>query len=375
MPEPAPLLVFSDDWGRHPSSCQHLIRDISARRAVTWVNTIGLRPPRFDRATLVRGSEKVWSWFRATVSYGNGSALRIVDPLMWPSFRSRFARDLNRRLLSRAVRRTTRTGPSPVVVTTLPLLPDLVGHINAGRWVYYCVDDYSTWPGLDGSILCELERELVKKVDVAVAASKVLQSRLGELGTSSHLLTHGVDLEFWRKLGPLPRLPEVSEPFVVYWGMIDQRMDRALIEALARRLTAGTILLVGPQDNADPALFQLPRVCTLPRMPFESLPALAARASLLIAPYADLPVTRAMEPLKLKEYLATGKPVVVRKLPATVPWADCADVVDTPEAFAAAVLERLRTGLPEGQRQARQRLEAESWAAKAAQFERWIDGG
>jgi glycosyltransferase involved in cell wall biosynthesis len=215
----------------------------------------------------------------------------------------------------------------------------------------------------------------VKKVDVAVAASKVLQSRLGELGTSSHLLTHGVDLEFWRKLGPLPRLPEVSEPFVVYWGMIDQRMDRALIEALARRLTAGTILLVGPQDNADPALFQLPRVCTLPRMPFESLPALAARASLLIAPYADLPVTRAMEPLKLKEYLATGKPVVVRKLPATVPWADCADVVDTPEAFAAAVLERLRTGLPEAQRQARQRLEAESWAAKAAQFERWIDGG
>jgi glycosyltransferase involved in cell wall biosynthesis len=375
MPEPAPLLVFSDDWGRHPSSCQHLIRDISARRAVTWVNTIGLRPPRFDRATLVRGSEKVWSWFRATVSYGNGSALRIVDPLMWPSFRSRVARDLNRRLLSRAVRRTTRAGPSPVVVTTLPLLPDLVGHINAGRWVYYCVDDYSTWPGLDGSILCELERELVKKVDVAVAASKVLQSRLGELGTSSHLLTHGVDLEFWRKLGPLPRLPEVSEPFVVYWGMIDQRMDRALIEALARRLTAGTILLVGPQDNADPALFQLPRVCTLPRMPFESLPALAARASLLIAPYADLPVTRAMEPLKLKEYLATGKPVVVRKLPATVPWADCADVVDTPEAFAAAVLERLRTGLPEAQRQARQRLQAESWAAKAGQFERWIDGG
>jgi hypothetical protein len=39
-----------------------------------------------------------------------------------------------------------------------------------------------------------------------------------------------------------------------------------------------------------------------------------------------------------------------------------------------AVLERLRTGLPEAQRHARQRLEAESWAAKAAQFERWVDG-
>ena len=54
-------------------------------------------------------------------------------------------------------------------------------------------------------------------------------------------------------------------------------------------------------------------------------------------PYADLPVTRAMQPLKLKEYLATGKPVVVRDLPATEPWADCLDVAETPEAFAAAV--------------------------------------
>jgi glycosyltransferase involved in cell wall biosynthesis len=113
----------------------------------------------------------------------------------------------------------------------------------------------------------------------------------------------------------------------------------------------------------------------LPPFCYHDLPALAARASVLIAPYSDLPVTRAMQPLKLKEYLATGKPVVVRKLPATEPWADCSDVVETPGAFATAVLERLRTGLPETQRKARQRLEAESWAAKAAQFERWVDGG
>ena len=104
------------------------------------------------------------------------------------------------------------------------------------------------------------------------------------------------------------------------------------------------------------------------------LPALAARAAVLIAPYADLPVTRAMQPLKLKEYLATGKPVVMRKLPATDPWADCADVVDTPEAFASAVLARLKGGLPEEQRRARARLETETWAAKAAQFETWLDG-
>ena len=76
----------------------------------------------------------------------------------------------------------------------------------------------------------------------------------------------------------------------------------------------------------------------------------------------------------LKEYLATNKPVVVRKLPATEPWADCADVVDSPEAFASAVLTRLKEGVPEAQKQARVRLESESWSVKAEQFEKWVDG-
>src|SRR5207244_1589608 len=111
-----------------------------------------------------------------------------------------------------------------------------------------------------------------------------------------------------------------------------------------------------------------------PPLPFADLPALASRTSVLIAPYADLPVTRAMQPLKLKEYIATGKPVVVRKLPATAEWADCVDVVETPEAFAQAVLLRLREGTSEAQRQARARLEGEGWAAKAMQFEKWMDG-
>jgi hypothetical protein len=91
-------------------------------------------------------------------------------------------------------------------------------------------------------------------------------------------------------------------------------------------------------------------------------------------PYADLPATRAMQPLKLKEYLATGRPAVVRSLPATVEWADAADACDTPEAFTAAVRQRCVSGLPAEQGQARERLTAEGWAAKAAAFENWVDG-
>lgn len=301
---------------------------------------------------------------------------------MLPSFRSRLGRGLNRRVLARAVRFATENGPVPIVITTLPVVADLVGRIRAARWVYYCVDDYAVWPGLDGRTLRDMEAELVSKVDVAIAVSETLQGHLTKLGRSARLLTHGVDLEFWRNESSnndrirqwADELNEFGDIRIVFWGVVDRRMDLAFVRALADSLTRGMILFVGPQDNPDPELFRIPRVRFFPSLPYDDLPILAGYSSVLIAPYADLPVTRAMQPLKLKEYLATGKPVVVRKLPATVEWADCCDVVEAPEEFAAMVLKRLQSALPPDQDRARQRLEAESWAAKAAQFECWVDG-
>jgi hypothetical protein len=143
------------------------------------------------------------------------------------------------------------------------------------------------------------------------------------------------------------------------------------VRELAAGLDRGTILFVGPKADPDPALLASGRVAHVPPLPFDQLPRLARAAGVLVMPYADLPVTRAIQPLKLKEYLATGRPTVVRDLPATRPWGDCLDLADSPEAFVRAVRRRLAEGLPEDQRRARGRLSGESWAAKAEDFERW----
>src|SRR5207249_3276444 len=162
----------------------------------------------------------------------------------------------------------------------------------------------------------------------------------------------------------LRELTELPRPLIVFWGVIDRRTDLAFVRKLGESLTEGTILLVGPQDDPDPELFRIPRVRALPPVPYDDLPALAARAAVFVMPYADLPVTRAMQPLKLKEYLATDKPVVVRDLPANREWADCLDLAADAETFSKTVLRRLETGLPADQRLARARLAGESWAAK-----------
>jgi glycosyltransferase involved in cell wall biosynthesis len=191
------------------------------------------------------------------------------------------------------------------------------------------------------------------------------------MGREAHLLTHGVDLEFWTHPGSseeLSGLDRHDPPYIVFWGIIDRRMDVAFLRRLSEDLTRGTILLVGPQADPDPDLLRLDKVAHLPPVPFEQLPHLAGAASVLVMPYADLPVTRAMQPLKLKEYLATGKPVVARSLPACREWQDCMDLAEDPASFSAAVRARLETGVPREQASARQRLTAEGWAGKARQF-------
>ncbi|HEX5273013.1 MAG TPA: hypothetical protein VFW33_21095, partial [Gemmataceae bacterium] len=364
--EAAPLLVFADDWGRHPSSCQHVVRHLLPRHRVAWVNTIGTRTPRLDLATLRRGLEKAAHWLRPRPATQAGPLppnLSVHNPRMWPWFTRGLDRRLNRRLLLRALTPLVTALPQPpVAVTTLPIVADLMGPLPVRRWVYYCVDDFSQWPGLDQRTLGALEEIVVRRADVLIAVSETLRARLRAMGRESHLLTHGIDADFWSGSGK-PLAPEtlagLERPLVVFWGVIDRRMDSDFVRRLAGDLERGTVLLVGPAADPDPALLALPRVVRRPPSPFAQLPALAREAAVLVMPYADLPVTQAIQPLKLKEYLATGRPVVGRRLPATEPWGDCLDLADTPEQFSAAVRRRLADGLPETQRAARGRLAGE----------------
>jgi glycosyltransferase involved in cell wall biosynthesis len=293
---------------------------------------------------------------------------------MWPSFRSSFGRVLNRVLLLRQLSAVVQSSSEPpVAITTIPIVADLLGRLRVSHWIYYCVDDFGLWPGLDQRTMRQMEELLVARADVLFAVSVTLQEKLRGMGRSAHLLTHGVDLDFWAADGkpcPLAEVAALERPLVVFWGVIDRRMDVNFLRRLSDDLSAGTILLVGPEADPDPALSRVPRVVRIGQVPFDHLPGLAREAGALVMPYADLPVTRAMQPLKLKEYLATGQPTIVRDLPACREWADCLDLADTPEAFSQAVRTRLREGVPEAQATARLRLSGESWQSKAAELER-----
>ena len=383
------IVVFGDDWGRHPSSIQHLTKELLSTHRIDWVNTIGTRCPRLSRTDLRRGFSKLGRWTLERESRDVPANLRVHDPWMWPGFRTRIARLVNARLLLRQLRpilfgtdgfgrygELARPKTPMAIVTTHPLVADLVHLTPQLNWIYYCVDAFHLWPGLDQQALLRMEASLVASGCPVIASSHELAERLNAAARDVTELTHGVDLEHWRSCSPAssacktpaesPAACGRSRARALYFGHADQRLDRDICLALAERMELD---LLGPSHGLDPALARHPHIHCRKPVRFEDLPRQVSRADVLVMPYAELPVTRAMQPLKLKEYLASGKPVVATPLPANLAWSDALDLAAEPEAFADLAVRRAGRPLAEGQTRARRRLDRESWGAKARRFE------
>ena len=79
------LIVFSDDWGRHPSSCQHLVHHLADRDTIKWINTVGMRSPKIDFYTIKRAIEKLRLKEKVDTAKSD-SPLTVSGPIMWPWF-------------------------------------------------------------------------------------------------------------------------------------------------------------------------------------------------------------------------------------------------------------------------------------------------
>ncbi|MCS7158996.1 MAG: glycosyltransferase [Gemmatales bacterium] len=242
-------------------------------------------------------------------------------------------------------------------------------------WIYYCVDNFRDWPGLEGDLLREFEAYLIRRAAVIIAVSEVLAQWIASLGRTSFLLSHGIDLRIWThpSIRGSPSRYSISRPSVVWWGLIDERLDWDWLTYAAESLSNVHFNLAGRIYFVPPAISRYNNIHFLGQIPAHDLPGLAQSADVLMMPYVDSPVTRAMQPLKMLEYLASGKPIVGRRLPALSRWQDWVLLAHDKYEFVAA----LRTALvrkPSVEELARRwaYLRAHSWTAKAEQFLEWV---
>jgi len=247
--------------------------------------------------------------------------------------------------------------------------------------IYDITDDWTQFkqPGPAERRTREGDRWLCENADAVVVCSQGLFECKKDLVPNDRLflIPNGVDIEHYADcVDPQRQLNASSNALVFgYTGSIHgQRVDVDLVASLASRLDRGIIRLVGPDMLTTPerdALLRTGRVEFCGPKPYKELPAVMRKMDVMIVPHLVTPFTESLNPLKLWEYLASGKPIVstpvagFRDFPASVRLAGTAD------SFHAAMMDSL-TESSDVAIQRRAAAEGHSWQARAEQIEKVI---
>ena len=344
-------IVFGEDWGRHPSSTQHLMKSMISRHQVYWVNSIGLRRPKLTDGKRI--IEKFKQLKNATannfnnnqkLSYAEVKPLEILAPIAFPWPGNYVAYVINRLLLTyqtRALlaRHVADKSLPRILWLSLPTGRCVIDALEEDVVVYYAGDDFSALHGVDHKQVNFEESELVKRADIIFAASDNIARQFPQ--NKTYLLPHGVDLKHFSSVCERPSHYPDSDLVVGYYGSITRWLDFKLISFLARARPDITFLFIGKIDIDDCSIFEYDNIVHLADMPHGKLIQYAANWQVSLIPFVDNEQIKACNPLKLREYLAIGQPILSTKYPAVMAFSECIYIADNQQQM----LEQLNSAL------------------------------
>jgi teichuronic acid biosynthesis glycosyltransferase TuaH len=253
----------------------------------------------------------------------------------------------------------------------------LVDHLGESGTVYDITDDWLTLaqsPRLT-ALIRRQDQTLCEKADAIIACSTHLVELKRSFSEKMSLIPNGVDLERYARplLPPKDLTPlKASHPLVGYVGTIHpDRLDVPLLIEVAKILPQATFLLIGPNhlDSTDrDRLALLPNVKLKAPIPFEDVPAWMQAFDVAMTPHRVTPFTESLNPIKLWEYLAVGRPIVSTPVAGFREFPQWVDLASTAWEFAAAIT--LSLGEPPALMSGRRAEAAKnSWALRVDQIE------
>ncbi len=209
-----------------------------------------------------------------------------------------------------------------------PLALPLAASLAPDRVVYDCFDELAAFERSPAAMRAR-DIDLLRDADLVLASGPTLARAKAAraAGTVVRCVPNGVDatafgaaaLDAGSAQANQARLRQpdaAAGPRLGYCGAVDERLDLALLGALADARRDWQIVVAGPVVKIDPAtLPQRPNLHWIGHQPPARLPYLIDAWDVCLMPFVQSPLTRAMNPVKALEYLAAGKPVVSTPVP------------------------------------------------------------
>ena len=206
-----------------------------------------------------------------------------------------------------------------------------------------------------GDDIARLERELIGKSDLVITCSSLLQESKSRLNPNCVLVRHGVEQDHFKKaLDAETELPadirDLPKPVLGFYGLVAEWVDLEAMAKVAEAYPQGSVVIVGEHNNANPEgmarLRALPNVHFLGRKTYSELPAYCKAFDVALLPFIKNELTANANPLKLREYLAAGLPVVSTDIPEAMASLNMASTsLKAPTRLSPASARRSRRAL------------------------------
>lgn len=331
-----------EDWWYHNRGHYDLqmMREASKHIPVLYINSIGMRSPRASegRMFVTRVARKTRSFLRGLVRVRH--RFSVYSPVTSPLLRKiRLGRRLTAMQVKLAIRRSRMR--RPVIWVAVPTAGELLPYLEFRQLVYQRTDRFEEFNAGDADAIRRLDRALKNDADVTLFASHFLLKQEAGQCKRALFVDHGVDYERFVRasINPVdpPDVAAIPRPRIGFIGGVDAHtFNPKLFVDVVRKLADYSFLLVGA-ISLPGGWCEEPNVWMLGRKPYSEVPDYMASCDVLMMPWRDNEWIKACNPVKLKEYLATGRPVVSTWFPELDHFGNHVMVAGDSDEFAAAI--------------------------------------
>jgi glycosyltransferase involved in cell wall biosynthesis len=235
--------------------------------------------------------------------------------------------------------------------------------------VYNHSDKHSAFSEANHAWVERCEDELTAAADVVVSSSRALLAADGPRARRAVFLDHGVDLDHFRLDPEGPEPPDmaaIARPRIGFFGGIDDYVvDLDLFERVAREIPEAQLVLIGRVTCSTRRFQDLPNVHWLGQRPYEDIPRYGSAFDVAVMPWLQNDWIAHANPIKLKEYLALGLPVVSTAFPEAEWYRAWIEIARSADEFVALVRESLNGGGRSTPAERRRAVEGCTWTRQA----------
>ena len=224
-----------------------------------------------------------------------------------------------------------------------PMALSFSSHFSPIATVYDCMDELSAFKGAHSN-LPALEKDLFRRSDLVFTGGQSLYEAKRNQHRAVYAFPSSIDAAHFGKARRLREDPPdqagIPHPRLGFFGVIDERFDRELLDEVARKRPDWNFVIIGPVVKIDPeSLPKHKNIHYLGGKKYEELPAYLADWDIALLLFARNESTRFISPTKTPEYLAAGKPVISTSIRDVVrPYGELklVEIADTPDEFIHA---------------------------------------